>query len=533
MYHSKKVIEFVQELVVPQRPNIYTTHNLMRSVDRLKPNHLNKNGIRTFKNFILMNREWVKGKTIGIRVDWNLTFKLAKQSLRFFAKGYEVDSEKRMDISWTDVRTAVEAGMNVVLIYHVEDKNNIMGVTFKDNKMIFEKMKHRVEREFGKGVIKIDRVKSKKFAGIEALWKLRKVKQGKIRILLLQNIRINEKERMMEKKNQNLFPKMLDYLDVYMNAGFDFIHRVQWSNNFLVSAMKKLHKPVMASDSFVNSSAKLHVLHDAFLKYPERSVVVSGGTKIMGDPGGAEMGKIDILRSFVDKGIKDICVGGKMALYFMKARGMKVGVPGLTLEEALAQGIPQAVWDKQKLDPAGIRAAIELLETAEQNGVNIIIPKDFRTVSWTELPNVFGGGKHIKDVHNVKEIADDQIYLDIGRESEELYAERIKAAEYRFFNGPMGVFENPQFAHGTDAIIKAFAEVTHGYGILGGGDTDSAIKKSRLLDHSTEYSILLTGGGAAMAYVIDGLALPSIKVLQYTMSEMYNFGYDVTQPKKQ
>ena len=170
-----------------------------------------------------------------------------------------------------------------------------------------------------------------------------------------------------------------------------------------------------------------------------------------------------------------------MAYTFAKAQGGEIG--------------------KSLLEEDKCAYALEMIEKAKQKGVKLLLPVD--TVAATEF--AADAEPHVVDAMHIPA---DMMGMDIGPKTEELYAEAVKGAKTVFWNGPMGVFEFDNFAHGTQAIAEAVAEADC-TSIIGGGDSVAAVNKFNLAD---KMSWISTGGGASME-LVEGKALPGVEAL--------------------
>ena len=176
-----------------------------------------------------------------------------------------------------------------------------------------------------------------------------------------------------------------------------------------------------------------------------------------------------------------LIIGGGMAYTFFLAQGLSVG-----------QSLKEEDW---------VERAGEMLKKAEEKGVKILLPIDNRVADHF-------GEDAVPEVVASDAIPDDREGMDIGPKTEELYAEAVKGAKTVFWNGPMGVFEFDNFAHGTQAIAEAVAEADC-TSIIGGGDSVAAVNKFNLAD---KMSWISTGGGASME-LVEGKALPGVEAL--------------------
>ena len=201
-------------------------------------------------------------------------------------------------------------------------------------------------------------------------------------------------------------------------------------------------------------------------------VAIVGGSKVSS--------KIGVLDHLIDS-CDTLIIGGGMAYTFFLAKGYTVGT---SLQE-----------------PDWVERAGEMLKKAEAKGVKILLPVD------NVVTDHFGEDAKGEVVAS-NAIPDDRMGMDIGPKTEALYAEAVAKAATVFWNGPMGVFEMDQFAHGTEVVAKAIADSSC-TSIIGGGDSVAAINKFGLAD---KMSWISTGGGASME-LVEGKALPGVEAL--------------------
>ena len=281
-------------------------------------------------------------------------------------------------------------------------------------------------------------------------------------VLLLENVRFRKEET----KNEENFSKELASLaEIFVNDAFGTAHRAHCSTEGIT-------KFVEQSVSGYLIKKELDFMGGA-LSSPQRPLVaILGGAKVSD--------KIGVINNLIDK-VDTLIVGGGMMFTFFKAKGLAIG--SSLLEE-----------DKVEL-------AKELMVKAEAKGVNFLLPVD--AVVATEFN---------KDAEH-KTVAADQIPdgwmgLDIGAESQALFADAVKDAKTVIWNGPMGVFEFPAFAKGTEAVAKALSE-TSATTIIGGGDSAAAVVK---LGYGDKMSHISTGGGASLEF-LEGKVLPGVAAL--------------------
>ena len=258
--------------------------------------------------------------------------------------------------------------------------------------------------------------------------------------------------------------KLASYGDVFVLDAFGTAHRAQGS---VVGPAAYL--PAVAGFLL---EKEVDTLTGIFAE-PERPfVAIVGGSKVSS--------KIGVLDHLIDSA-DTLIIGGGMAYTFFLAQGLSVG-----------QSLKEEDW---------VERAGEMLKKAEEKGVKILLPIDNRVADHF-------GEDAVPEVVASDAIPDDREGMDIGPKTEELYAEAVKGAKTVFWNGPMGVFEFDNFAHGTQAIAEAVAEADC-TSIIGGGDSVAAVNKFNLAD---KMSWISTGGGASME-LVEGKALPGVEAL--------------------
>ena len=280
-------------------------------------------------------------------------------------------------------------------------------------------------------------------------------------VALLENTRFRPEET----KNIDNFSKELSSLgDIYINDAFGTSHRAHCSNvglcKFLPSAVGFLVEK------------EISIMGKA-LSNPERPfVAILGGAKVSD--------KITVIENLIEK-VDSIIIGGGMAFTFLKSLGYSVG---------------KSLLEEDKID-----LAKDLYEKAKSKNVNMLLPVD------VVVSKEFSNDPDFKTV-TIDSIEEDYMGLDIGYKTVELFSDEIKKAKTVVWNGPMGVFEMPNFAKGTFEIAKAIAE-TDSISIIGGGDSASAAEKSGFKDKITHIS---TGGGASLEF-LEGKILPGIDAI--------------------
>ena len=278
-------------------------------------------------------------------------------------------------------------------------------------------------------------------------------------VILLENTRY----RAEETKNGEEFSKELASLcDVFVNDAFGTAHRAHCSN---VGVTKYVDTAVVG----YLMQKEIDFLGNA-VNNPERPfVAILGGAKVSS--------KISVIENLLDK-VDTLIIGGGMSYTFCKAMGGKVGIS--LLEEDYCD------------------FALNMLKKAEEKGVKLLLPVDH------VVADDFSNDANIQVVSR-GEIPDGWEGLDIGPETAKLYAETVKTAKTVVWNGPMGCFEMPNFAKGTEAVAKALAE-TDAVTIIGGGDSAAAVNQLGYGDKMTHIS---TGGGASLEF-LEGKELPGV-----------------------
>lgn len=278
-------------------------------------------------------------------------------------------------------------------------------------------------------------------------------------VILLENTRY----RVEETKNTDNFSEELASLcDVFVNDAFGTAHRAHCSN---VGVTKYVDTSVVG----YLMQKEIDFLGNA-VNNPERPfVAILGGSKVSS--------KISVIDNLLDK-VDTLIIGGGMAYTFMKALGEEVG--------------------KSLLEEDYLEYAINMMDKAKEKGVKLLIPID------TVVGKDFAADTEFKTV-NRGEIEADWEGMDIGEKTQKLYADAVKDAKTVVWNGPMGVFEFPNFAHGTNAVARALSEI-NATTIIGGGDSAAAVNQLGYGDKMTHIS---TGGGASLEF-LEGKELPGV-----------------------
>ena len=300
---------------------------------------------------------------------------------------------------------------------------------------------------------------AKDVIGEDAKAKAAALKEGEV--LLLENVRFHKEEE----ANDPAFAKELSSLaDIFVNDAFGTAHRAHASTAGIADYIPAVCGFLIKKEIEIMGKA---------LANPERPfIAILGGAKISG--------KIEVIESLIDK-VDTLIIGGGMAYTFLKAKGYKIG---------------NSICENDKVD-----LAKRLMEKAEAKGVNIMLP--IGSIVGKEFKNETDHMYVPSD-----DMPDGWMGMDIGSLTIEKFSKEIKKAKTIVWNGPMGVFEFPNFAVGTREIAKAVAD-SSAVSIVGGGDSAAAVEQLGYADKITHIS---TGGGASLEF-LEGKILPGIACL--------------------
>ncbi|HCX23877.1 MAG: phosphoglycerate kinase [Flammeovirgaceae bacterium] len=302
--------------------------------------------------------------------------------------------------------------------------------------------------------------------GDEAIDKSKNLGAGQV--LLLENVRFYKEE---EKGDEEFASKLAKLGDIYVNDAFGTAHRAHASTTIVAKSFADKCCGYVMQQELENAKK--------VLGEPQRPfTAIMGGAKVSD--------KILIIERLMDVA-DNLIIGGGMSYTFSKAEGGNIGQS--LLEE-----------DKMPLTK-------ELRAKAKEKGVNLILPVD------TVIADDFNKDAN-KQTVKAGEIPDDWQGLDIGPETVKLFAETVEKSKTILWNGPMGVFEFPAFAVGTESIAKSVVKATEngGFSLIGGGDSASAINN---LGFGDKVSYVSTGGGALLEYM-EGKVLPGVAALEET-----------------
>jgi len=283
-------------------------------------------------------------------------------------------------------------------------------------------------------------------------------------VLLLENLRFHAEE---EANDPKFAAELASLCEIYIDDAFGSAHRAHASTEGITHFVKK-------SAAGLLMEKELKYLGKALEEPAKPFVAILGGAKVSD--------KIEVIDNLLSK-VDAILIGGGMAYTFLKAKGQEVG--------------------KSLLEADKIDVAREALAKAEEKGVRFLLPVDH------VLADKFAADAKTQVFEGDGPFPADWMGLDIGPKTVDLFSKEIADASTIVWNGPMGVFEMPAFAAGTNKIAKAVAANQDAVSIVGGGDSVSAVKKAGVAEKITHIS---TGGGASLEF-LEGKKLPGVEAL--------------------
>lgn len=292
------------------------------------------------------------------------------------------------------------------------------------------------------------------------------INPGSAKVLLLENLRFNEAETSKDDGQRKVFAQQLAQLaDAYVGDGFGAVHRKHASVYDLPALLP--NAPGFLIQAEVEVLKKL-------TESPQRPYgVVLGGAKVSD--------KIGVIANLLSK-VDVMAIGGGMVFTFLAATGKEIG--------------------SSLVETDLIPTVKELIAEAQSKGVSLVLPTDIVVAAEFKQDSA-------PTLVSADNIPANQMGLDIGPESAAIFATEIKKCKTVFWNGPMGVFEFPNFAHGTKVIAQALTEVD-GISVVGGGDSAAAVRALGFND--SDFGYISTGGGASLEY-LEGKVLPGLQAL--------------------
>ena len=388
----------------------------------------------------------VKGQRVLVRCDFNVPL-----------KDGQITDENRLVAVLPTIQKLIQGGGKVILCSHLGKPKGE-----PKPELSLAPVAKRLEELLGQ---KVTFAKDDTVVGENAKKAVAEMKDGEV--VLLENTRY----RVEETKNEENFSKELASLaDVYVNDAFGTAHRAHCSTEGVTKFVKTTAVGYLIQK-------ELDFLGNAVDAPVRPLVAILGGAKVAD--------KLNVINTLLEK-CDTLIIGGGMAYTFLKAQGYEVGA---------------SLVDDEKIDYCK-----EMMEKAKKLGKTMLLPVD--CVCAKEFPNPIDAKIACKNV-SVKEIPAEEMGLDIGEESQKLFAVAVKNAKTVVWNGPMGVFENPIFAKGTVAVAKALAD-TDAITIIGGGDSAAAVNQ---LGFGDKMSHISTGGGASLEF-LEGKKLPGVEAIQ-------------------
>jgi 3-phosphoglycerate kinase len=389
----------------------------------------------------------VKGRRVLVRVDFNVPTEEIEGEVR-------ITDDTRIRESLPTIELLRKKGAKVVLLAHFgrpkgkpNPKYSLRPVANRLSELIGAKV------EFSSEVV-----------GNRAEEATRQLAEGGI--LLIENVRFYQQEE----ANDPDFARQLARLgDVYVNDAFGAAHRAHASTEGVAHCLSPAAMGLLMEK-------ELRYLQDE-LAAPERPfLVILGGAKVSD--------KIGVIKALMEKA-NVFLIGGAMAYTFYRAQGIPTGA--------------------SRVEEDKVHLAEELLQLAQQKGITFLLPVD--NIETDE----FKAGAHSRNTPLLSTelgITEGWEAVDIGSATVRLYAAEIEKAKTVLWNGPVGVFEIPDFANGTRALAEALAR-SSAKSIIGGGDSVTAVKQFGLADRMTFIS---TGGGASLE-LLEGKTLPGVAAL--------------------
>ncbi|HDP81223.1 MAG TPA: phosphoglycerate kinase [Spirochaetes bacterium] len=367
-----------------------------------------------------------------------------------YDKSMNITDDTRIEATLPTLKYCMENGARLVLISHL---GRPRGKAVPE--MSLRPVALRLEKLLGKTVRFIE-----KPIGDEVRSAISSMEAGEV--ALLENIRFYPEEE----KNDPEFGRLLASLgDVYINDAFATAHRGHASNDAITHYIKEAVAGFLLED-------EIEYFRKAMLEPDRPTTAIIGGVKIST--------KIEALKNILQK-VDRLIIGGGMAYTFLKAQGHSIG---------------KSICENDHLS-----TAVEIMDLAKKSNVELLLPVDI-----VAAPDLESGDK--KQVVPAIRIPDELEGVDIGPKTIELYGKALSDSKTVIWNGPLGAFENPAFAEGTNAIAKIVGE-SKALSVIGGGDSVSAINQSGFAERM---SYISTGGGAFLE-LLEGKTLPALAAL--------------------
>ena len=384
----------------------------------------------------------LKGRRVLVRCDFNVPLKDGK-----------ITDETRIVAALPTIQKLIGEGAKVILCSHLGKVKN--GPNEGES---LAPVAERLAEKLGKPVNFVADYNVTGEAATKAV-----AEMGEGDVVLLQNTRFRGKE---ETKNGEEFSKELaDLADDYVCDAFGSSHRAHASVAGVTTYIRE--KGGNCAVGYLMQK-EIDFLGNAVENPVRPFVAILGGSKVSS--------KISVINNLLEK-VDTLIIGGGMAYTFAKAKGFEIG--------------------KSLVEDDYLDYAKEMIEKAAAKGVNFLLPVD------NVVAKEFSNDAESRVVGDNMDA--DEMGMDIGPKTRELYAEAVKTAKTVVWNGPMGVFEMPNFAAGTVAVAEALADID-GITIIGGGDSAAAVNQ---LGFGDKMSHISTGGGASLEF-LEGKELPGV-----------------------
>ena len=405
----------------------------------------------------------VRGKRVLMRVDYNVP--MAEKDGQMV-----INDDTRIKETLPTLEYLIKQGAKVILMAHLGRPKGQ-----PEPSMSLRPVAARVAELLGRPVAFVDDCIGEKVEKTAEI-----LQPGDI--MLLENVRFYKEE---EENDPAFAEKLAKVAEIYVDDAFGAAHRAHASTEGVARVIAKRGGPCAAG---LLMERELKFLDDELENPPRPFVVILGGAKVSD--------KINVIDRLLEKA-DAILIGGAMTYTFRLALGLKVG--------------------KSLVEPDKVDVAKAALEKAKARNVKFLLPVDNIVATPVKTDKLNKKGKPIIELTNPRvndgtNIPDDEEGVDIGPKTSEQYAQVIHGAKTILWNGPMGIFEMPEFSKGTFAVAAAVVEATKKNGarsIIGGGDSVKALNQAKLGDQVTFMS---TGGGASLEF-LEGKVLPGLAVL--------------------
>ena len=370
-----------------------------------------------------------------------------------------IQDDGRIRASVPTIKRLVEAGARVIVCSHLGRPDGE-----PNPKYSLAPVAERLEQLLGQPVVFANDT-----IGVQATAAVKMLEDGGV--ALIENLRFNAAETSKDASERSEFAQGLAELgEVLVSDGFGVVHRKQASVFELAELVPSFAGDLIASE--------LGVLERLTTNPARPYTVVLGGSKVSD--------KLGVIENLLPK-VNRLVIGGGMVFTVLKAKGYAVGKSLLEIDQ--------------------VETVANFLNQAEQLGVEVVLPTDIVIASGFSKDAEY----RVVPVSEIEtsDLGAEVMGLDIGPDSAAAFASAVSESKTVFWNGPMGVFEFPNFANGTKVLAQALTEVD-GLSVVGGGDSASAVRALGFAESA--FGHISTGGGASLEY-LEGKTLPGLEVL--------------------